>query len=481
MNRLLFPALLGVLLVAACRTAVPTEDDALTSGDAAADASDSSAPDVAVDVPPDVPPDVLLPVCPVGQGCDDGDPCTIDDACAPAGCKGTAKNCDDGSPCTIDVCQLDGACSHKPNMHWDCIPDLVVETPPRAQHTTLPTLPETGHVIPPPTQKSAPAKLTVQGKDVALDANLAFATSLALVWGPQTVTTALTDQWGGTRIRTQGVTMSTAWLAPGLAVAAGRVDGAPVLDLPGTLTATTPYTHQPHEIVWQFTTKPDATGLTLAAQPTPVTAFEFPTLATEVPAPTDLGLPLHAACTAVTWDDTPTSTPRWQLSADVLNAALRATRLAGALEDDISPLIANLYPPLTFTGFTHARAPWQLNACQPGLWTLTLLDLQVDIVGHLGDALFPGQMFLSITAHAELSVTDGVLALRLGKPLLVTADVVTLPPEFQATDGAVAIAQAGVEKLAPTIATGWSDVPLLSLPVPGMTQVTLGAGVVRVQ
>ncbi len=67
-------------------------------------------------VPPDV--DVLtqpeLLACKPGFGCDDGDPCTMDDRCIDRGavCAGTPYSCDDALACTRDVCLGDGTCEH---------------------------------------------------------------------------------------------------------------------------------------------------------------------------------------------------------------------------------------------------------------------------------------------------------------------------------------------------------------------------------
>ena len=47
------------------------------------------------------------------QGCDDGDPCTQDDACRAGTCAGTAIDCDDGVACTADAC-APGGCEHVP-------------------------------------------------------------------------------------------------------------------------------------------------------------------------------------------------------------------------------------------------------------------------------------------------------------------------------------------------------------------------------
>lgn len=44
-----------------------------------------------------------------GTLCDDGDACTVSDACLSGVCKGAAKLCDDQNPCTVDSC-TGGAC-----------------------------------------------------------------------------------------------------------------------------------------------------------------------------------------------------------------------------------------------------------------------------------------------------------------------------------------------------------------------------------
>lgn len=49
----------------------------------------------------------------LGKACDDGDPCTEDDLCGPAGCIGSVTDCDDGEPCTTDGCGATG-CTHSP-------------------------------------------------------------------------------------------------------------------------------------------------------------------------------------------------------------------------------------------------------------------------------------------------------------------------------------------------------------------------------
>ena len=47
-----------------------------------------------------------------GNPCDDGDICTIDDACIDGTCGGLADPCDDGNGCTDDSCDAAGGCTH---------------------------------------------------------------------------------------------------------------------------------------------------------------------------------------------------------------------------------------------------------------------------------------------------------------------------------------------------------------------------------
>jgi len=46
--------------------------------------------------------------------CDDGDPCTVDDACVDGVCLGTPMDCDDGDPCTQDLCDSEQGCFNPP-------------------------------------------------------------------------------------------------------------------------------------------------------------------------------------------------------------------------------------------------------------------------------------------------------------------------------------------------------------------------------
>lgn len=46
-----------------------------------------------------------------GAECDDGEACTLGDACGGGVCAGEAYSCDDDSACTVDVCVGDGTCA----------------------------------------------------------------------------------------------------------------------------------------------------------------------------------------------------------------------------------------------------------------------------------------------------------------------------------------------------------------------------------
>jgi hypothetical protein len=47
-----------------------------------------------------------------GDTCDDGDPCTLEDACVSRECVGTALDCNDGNPCTDDSCDPTNGCEY---------------------------------------------------------------------------------------------------------------------------------------------------------------------------------------------------------------------------------------------------------------------------------------------------------------------------------------------------------------------------------
>ncbi len=50
----------------------------------------------------------------ISGSCDDGNPCSQNDTCIGGACKGTPYSCDDGNPCTADACDGAGGCLHTP-------------------------------------------------------------------------------------------------------------------------------------------------------------------------------------------------------------------------------------------------------------------------------------------------------------------------------------------------------------------------------
>ena len=62
---------------------------------------------------------------PDGLSCDDGDPCTLADACVSGACAGALLDCDDDDPCTDDACDASAGCSNTPVADGTpCVPDL---------------------------------------------------------------------------------------------------------------------------------------------------------------------------------------------------------------------------------------------------------------------------------------------------------------------------------------------------------------------
>ncbi|MCO4763796.1 MAG: SUMF1/EgtB/PvdO family nonheme iron enzyme [Myxococcales bacterium] len=133
---------LSVTVASACTVDIPTESSAYVcatddcpadavSEDTAGSETDTASGDAGADVATcktakgcptgDA---CEVPTCDAGvcglaaakdkSGCDDGDPCTADDACKGGACKsGAAKDCDDGSVCTTDSCDAKTGCVHK--------------------------------------------------------------------------------------------------------------------------------------------------------------------------------------------------------------------------------------------------------------------------------------------------------------------------------------------------------------------------------
>ena len=102
------------LLLGGCLVRDFDESSPLWASDAVAEAEVGSEPDTVVVGPdqgrshPDA--DTSPDAGPCGAGCDDEDPCTVDQ-CGATGCEHEPA-CDDGVLCTQDSCGLDGVCLH---------------------------------------------------------------------------------------------------------------------------------------------------------------------------------------------------------------------------------------------------------------------------------------------------------------------------------------------------------------------------------
>lgn len=57
---------------------------------------------------------IITPTAKDGTGCDDGNPCTVDDKCSKGFCVGEPNSCDDGNSCTKDICESSQGCLHVP-------------------------------------------------------------------------------------------------------------------------------------------------------------------------------------------------------------------------------------------------------------------------------------------------------------------------------------------------------------------------------
>lgn len=76
-----------------------------------------------------------------GWGCDDEDPCTVDETCVgepgELACVGVPA-CDDGDPDTVDTCDAEGKCTFTPISAGDEPPEAAPDIPPEASPDALP-------------------------------------------------------------------------------------------------------------------------------------------------------------------------------------------------------------------------------------------------------------------------------------------------------------------------------------------------------
>jgi len=124
--------------------------------------------------------------------CDDGDPCTVDDGCVDGGCAGVPMACDDGIACSTDVCYL-GECKHLVMDLPECQLGIEIFTPDRAA-TLVSTEPVTvtGKL-------AAPAggllSLTIGGEEVGVAPDGTFSQSIEARTGINILTVEATDSF----------------------------------------------------------------------------------------------------------------------------------------------------------------------------------------------------------------------------------------------------------------------------------------------
>ena len=411
----------------------------------------------------------------IASPCDDSDPCTVEDTCASGNCKGKGKDCDDKSPCTIDNCQLDGSCTHVHNQHEDCLPLIVVDQPPRALRlkSADANLLVTGKLL---NQNSQAKSLTVNGQDVVIGADGAFSTAVPLQFGAQTLLLEVTDVFGGKRVVVQGVHGSPQWQPGDAAIGAGELrvaaDEQPwyaaLLQALQTAQFAVPRAFGGGQVDvkpgWSAIVPSGLQTTKFSALPQPV-SLDVAMAATPT---TDPGTPLRQACGALaTGIDVSGPDVQWTVTHDLLNAALRAAWLGGALAGDVSPIGDGLAPGFTVKGQIHADMPWLLQDCPGPNPTLRLTDLRLDVQAYLGD-----ELFATATAHIAIEATptfmwqNGVLQLGLGKTQAIQLDLATGSKDMQATDVHVAMEKALKEKSLPLLLAEWAKAPLVEIDVP---------------
>ncbi|MBM4345549.1 MAG: hypothetical protein FJ100_19430 [Deltaproteobacteria bacterium] len=429
-----------------------------------------------------------------GAPCDDADPCTVSDVCGDKGCKGEKKSCDDGSPCTTDVCQTGGNCTHAPNQHYDCVPLIAVDHPPRGYRWVDPNglLAVTGKLV---SQKAKATALTVQGKPVPLAADGAFSTQVQLTPGATRLVLVATDDKGGTRTRVQGVHWAQQWHKG--AVPHGAVG----------LGAQLPAAWQPNQTdawaaLWTQALA-DATFSVPAAWSGPATWVQWPLQAvpaamgvpgcagvlalTGQPAPKGVAAPL--AATAATDPGTPDLCAPHNLSADFVNdpkamqlvltdvawnAALRAAWLGGALAGDVSPTTAALGLPVEIAAAAQLRAPWLLRSCGPEGPRLDLVDLRVHLraPADLGlGVLAEGDVHIAVRVQPVVKMSGSKVQLWIGPAVSVAADLDLVSGAFFETDIQEGLVVATVAKAVPKLLEQWAKAPLAELPLPTSAQV----------
>ena len=142
--------------------------------------------------------------------CADGQPCTLADTCSNGACVGQPKLCNDVNDCTTDACDVaTGECVFTPLIQGQCLPEIVVFTPPRG--ATLDTPGDVGVVGEVTSGSGAIVSMTLNGVSVAVDGSGAFSASLPPAQGMNMIVVEATDVLGNVSRRVQSFYHSSEW------------------------------------------------------------------------------------------------------------------------------------------------------------------------------------------------------------------------------------------------------------------------------
>lgn len=427
--------------------------------------------------------------------CTDADPCTIADHCEVGQCKGTPQMCDDNQPCTIDQCQLDGSCTHVHNMHEDCLPLITLDAPQRGARLGGPNaqVTVTGKLA---GKKTQPTSLTVQGKPVSFAADGTFAIDVPLQAGAQTLVVSATDNYGGQRLRIQGLHYSPSWATPGQAVVAGALAIDPkvtavvgissVANLAEALQV--PLKALGFVVPRPFGAQPVPVNLGLSAQPAPPMANISDLVAQLSATPSAVALPWPATgvvdmgvalsgCSASTLlglstDSQPIQT---SVSTDLINAALDAAWRAGAQNGDITAVIDGLGLPSPFVASIGALPilPWRLEGCDAQTAELRLEEFHAQgkiYVGSKSEPLFADvRIHMAVHAKAEIKLAQGKLQVWLGPTTAILAE--TSSDKFAGTDAHKILSDGAIKAAVPKLLAEWAKAPLVEVALPTQLQV----------
>lgn len=149
--------------------------------------------------------------------CDDGDACTLNDACLEGACAGPdALECDDGNSCSVDSCNSESGCYHWFMLSQECRPQIIVDYPGRAsslvwEDLTNPNIIVSGSV----SSGAGPiTEFLFNGAAVELEDDGTFAVEFAPSVGGNTIELDAKDVTGLARKRVQSFHWAPEYLDP---------------------------------------------------------------------------------------------------------------------------------------------------------------------------------------------------------------------------------------------------------------------------